>query len=262
MPLDDVDIHAKLKSQLLAAMVAAVELVARDFAADAGACRLFNSSGDQCQPASYAAARQLALDDDQRAALEQWPEQSGSLLSVLSDEELTESVFRPRDLMPGKAAEPQLYQGMPAAAQVRDALCACVPLDDQAWIALAWLRCNESKPFSLHEVRGVMGIYPTLQRRLRQGYEGEMLTDATNHPSIAASQAGPTGNNGGDSVYGRLSSTEQQVLDHLRRGRTERETAEHLGRSRHTVHVHVKSIYRKLGVYSRRELMELVTTAP
>ncbi len=47
----------------------------------------------------------------------------------------------------------------------------------------------------------------------------------------------------------------QQVLDGLLTGETEKQLAERLGRSPHTVHTHVKRLYRRFGVASRAELL-------
>ena len=55
-----------------------------------------------------------------------------------------------------------------------------------------------------------------------------------------------------------LSSTERRVLQRLRLQETERQAAEALGRSPNTIHVHVKSIYRKLRVTKRSELLSLL----
>lgn len=52
----------------------------------------------------------------------------------------------------------------------------------------------------------------------------------------------------------QLSQTEQQILHMLIEGMTEKEIAQKLGRSGHTTHVHVRNIYRKASVSSRREL--------
>lgn len=52
-----------------------------------------------------------------------------------------------------------------------------------------------------------------------------------------------------------LSPTEHRIYELLRKPLTEVEIAHKLSRSRHTVHVHVKNIYRKLGVNSRRQLL-------
>lgn len=53
----------------------------------------------------------------------------------------------------------------------------------------------------------------------------------------------------------RLTSREQQVLDHLALGKSVKEIAQDLGRSPHTVHDHVKSLHRKLSASSRGELI-------
>jgi len=59
----------------------------------------------------------------------------------------------------------------------------------------------------------------------------------------------------------RLSPTERRVFSGLVAGRTERQIAGDLSRSPNTVHVHVKSIYLKLGVKGRDELEEAVRAA-
>lgn len=52
----------------------------------------------------------------------------------------------------------------------------------------------------------------------------------------------------------QLSPREREALQHLIAGRSEKEVAALLGRSRHTVHSYVKRIYRTLGVRSRPQL--------
>jgi len=58
-------------------------------------------------------------------------------------------------------------------------------------------------------------------------------------------------------VLARLSSSQRSILERLVEGKTEREIAEKLVRSPHTVHDHVKAIYTALGVSSRHELASL-----
>jgi LuxR family transcriptional regulator, maltose regulon positive regulatory protein len=53
-----------------------------------------------------------------------------------------------------------------------------------------------------------------------------------------------------------LSEREREVLALLSEGRSEREIARELFLSFNTVHSHVKTIYRKLGVGSRAEAVE------
>lgn len=52
-----------------------------------------------------------------------------------------------------------------------------------------------------------------------------------------------------------LPAVQRQTLRLLLIGWSEKQIAAHLGRSRHTVHHHVKQIYRALGVTSRPELL-------
>ena len=55
-----------------------------------------------------------------------------------------------------------------------------------------------------------------------------------------------------------LSPREDEVLRALTEGRTEKEVAQEMGLSPHTIHVHVKSIYKKFAVNRRAELLRKV----
>ncbi|MFN3168612.1 MAG: helix-turn-helix transcriptional regulator [Phycisphaeraceae bacterium] len=59
-----------------------------------------------------------------------------------------------------------------------------------------------------------------------------------------------------------LSTTERTVLGYLLQGMTERQVANELDRSHNTVHVHVRNIYRKLGVTSRKMLFHAMAQDP
>lgn len=56
----------------------------------------------------------------------------------------------------------------------------------------------------------------------------------------------------------RITPREQLILEQLSLGRTVKQIASTLGRSPHTIHDHVKSLHRKLGVSSRGELIARV----
>ena len=56
----------------------------------------------------------------------------------------------------------------------------------------------------------------------------------------------------------RVTPREQLILEQLSLGRTVKQIASTLGRSPHTIHDHVKSLHRKLGVSSRGELIARV----
>lgn len=61
---------------------------------------------------------------------------------------------------------------------------------------------------------------------------------------------------------GTLPPRLREVLGELLAGRSEKEIALQVGLSRHTVHDHVKRLYRRLDVSSRPELMALFVAAP
>ena len=52
-----------------------------------------------------------------------------------------------------------------------------------------------------------------------------------------------------------LSQRLEQTLESLLEGKSEKQVAAQLGLSQHTVHVYVKSLYKKYGVSSRGELL-------
>lgn len=54
-----------------------------------------------------------------------------------------------------------------------------------------------------------------------------------------------------------LAARDEQVLSALKAGLTERQVADALGLSPHTVHSHVKAVYRRVGVKSRAQLLSL-----
>lgn len=58
----------------------------------------------------------------------------------------------------------------------------------------------------------------------------------------------------------QLSDREREVLARLMSGDNEKQAAIHLKISRHTVHDHVKQLYRRLEVSSRGELLSLFVT--
>src|SRR5690606_8191909 len=65
-----------------------------------------------------------------------------------------------------------------------------------------------------------------------------------------------------EQLISRLTRMECQVLHYLRLGCTERQISLEIHRSQHTVHVHVKNIYRKLNVSSRKQLMDIFDDSP
>jgi DNA-binding NarL/FixJ family response regulator len=55
----------------------------------------------------------------------------------------------------------------------------------------------------------------------------------------------------------RLLPRQEQVLSALKAGMTDRQAADALGLSSHTVHSHVMAVYHRMGVKSRAQLLSL-----
>lgn len=258
MWLSQVAVYSRLHSNLFGALIQSVEVVALALAADAAAGRVY-AAPDRL-PATYASNRQLAVSSGQMSALHDWPRDPGALFEVLRDQSPPRHVFRAHELTGHGAgsADGSLFGQVESVAPVVDSLCTWVAIAGEAWAAIAFLRCGTSHGFSSSFREALDQYHPAVARRLREGY----------HHDLAQTPRGPARRtaSGGDrpteiDLYRRLSETEQRVFECLCQGMTERHIAETMHRSRHTVHVHVKSIYRKLNVRSRAELQALIDKA-
>lgn len=61
-----------------------------------------------------------------------------------------------------------------------------------------------------------------------------------------------------EDMLDHLNARERETLMHLCSGASEKEIALRIGRSHHTIHSYVKTVYRKLGVTSRAELVAML----
>ena len=62
----------------------------------------------------------------------------------------------------------------------------------------------------------------------------------------------------GSSAADRLTERQLEVARLAARGLTDREIADELGLSPHTVHTHLRNIFVRLGISSREELPQLL----
>jgi DNA-binding CsgD family transcriptional regulator len=244
---DEVD--AKLSSNLFGfgALVQSVEVAARLLEADAAAGRLYEVPAPL--PTCYGSCPGLAPSPRDVAALEAWPERPDSPFERLRSGRIGE-VFGLGDIVPPKAqAARRIKCPVEPLAPVLDGLGAWVSVSGQVWAAMLFLRCEGNRPFDEASRQALARYQRPMRERFRLGYRVD----------LGLGEVGGSGQDGettAAAVYQHLSDTERQVLHYLEEGWTEPQIAEALGRSRHTVHVHVKSIYRKLNVRSKRQLRE------
>lgn len=245
-------IYAKLESPLFGTLVQTVELAASAVSAPLAAARIFNAP--TYAPNVYVSAGPLRTGKHQQRVLEAWPSSSPSLFDAIRRQGPAEATFRPRELLDSYSDDQKvLYAMLEALCPIRDAACVPLNLNGTVWAVAAFLRCEKQPHFTDAELDTLERMRPAMTRALRQGFDREL---SRKHPT-AAEVVGAGHPMGTHELIQRLSQTERAVLHLLRAQLTERQIAERMGRSRHTVHVHVKSIYRKLGVRSRQQLIDL-----
>jgi DNA-binding CsgD family transcriptional regulator len=122
---------------------------------------------------------------------------------------------------------------------------------------------------------------PTLREaadQLRAGRAGDMVTLLLSGGPVSARAEVVPDNGSSDATilrltpiaeeaplpcgWASLTDTERSVAQIVAEGLTNREAAEHLFLSRHTVDFHLRSIFRKLGASSRVHLARLVPSEP
>ncbi|WP_236254396.1 helix-turn-helix transcriptional regulator [Mucisphaera calidilacus] len=193
-------------------------------------------------PAEGTVATGLSPEIARTLNLSQWHTDEGSLIRYcMGEAEHHDQVIRPlalRGISP--MVQAALFRRFTRHRQLGDVLAAVISLSGHHAITVVFARWAGANSFVESDERVMEGLIRRLPARLTQ--------------ARAASAAPPRVLT---KVNGRraLTNTESVVLDYLRQSLTEVQIANELSRSPHTVHVHVKSIYLKYGVSSRKELL-------
>lgn len=125
--------------------------------------------------------------------------------------------------------------------RIDDVIGLSFDLAPQILCRIVYLRCGGHAPFSGKNLWMAEKLYPMIVTGAKQAFR--QLPHPNSHTT--------------EDLLANLSEMERQVLEKLCRCQIEREIAEVLGVSPHTIHVHVKSIYRKLMVSNHRQLLKL-----
>lgn len=266
-------VYERLDSAVFASLLQVVELAIPATSADAGAGRIYDAKEG---PWTYVSAGRLGVPRQHEPIVHEWPIEQRSVFGRLGAHPPRQALFRPREVLRDPAPADQLFGPIEAHHHVADALAAPIRLSDEAWCLLMLFRCGCNPPFQPEEERRIHHMHDRFVRALRRGYEIERAAQHTDVRAChaptaptadtpppadgqpdAAATAGPVGSENEAALLARLSATERRVLEYLRRQYTERQVGEHMERSPHTIHVHVKNIYRKLVISSRKQLLEL-----
>lgn len=245
-------IQARLNSPLFGAMVHAAEMARPGVRADAVAARLFDAPPHT--PDAYVNA--LTLQPCPEATfreLQDWPKREDSIFSLIRERGPREGICRPHLLADGDRTAHGHCEPLHALSSVVDAVCLMAPAAAGTSCCILLFRCGKSGPFEPHRLETLDRLRPDFARVLMRAGAHAGAAGLEEREGLAPGSLRPV-----SLLLARLSRTERRVLTHLRNRLTEREVAEQIHRSPHTVHVHVKNIYRKLGVSSRAELLSLL----
>lgn len=195
-------------------------------------------------------------------AMQEWPYSHDSIFEFFMRRNIRDGAFRPREFFSEQDfTARRFFRVFEPHADVIDSYCMTFPIRDQVWAMLLYLRARPSNEFTPGDASLLQRLKPAIAGAIRGAFlESLQIAPAEN---VLASGPPITPSNPARSpdvahLLATLSKTEYEVCELLRTNATERQVAEGLGRSPHTIHVHVKNIYRKLSVNSRRELMRLL----
>ena len=245
------DLEARLACPMSAALVQAVALTGEYLQADIAAARIYNLASNLHDHYVWQ-SRPLADDD---IALRNWPHAQPSVFHLLHRVPVNRVLTLPQlaRALALPAAPANLWAGLRVRRQPQDALALLLPLLGQCRIAIILLRCQAYHAFTSDDHATFDSLRPALAESLSraQGQRDDLKTSTWSHLPPPPTRTVVVNR------LLRLSRMERRVLRLLRRGCTERRVAQQLNRSPHTVHVHVKNIYRKMDVNCRAQLLAL-----
>ncbi len=254
--MDDVTIFSQLNSSWHGGLHHVLGVVAPALDVSVSAGRIF---ADFAKPAPCVLdARGLDLPSGAHTALQDWPIQNESVFGFVERKKLTDHVFRPREIVDELTfARHRLYHPIEPFTKVVDVLGATFPVLPNVWCMVVFLRCSKQRAFTDIDFQALERFKPAMANVLRISARQEFArSNAVSSTEMADGSLGqalvdPAG------LLAKLTRTERRVLELLRSHATERAVADQMHRSPHTVHVHVKNIYRKMNVKSRKHLLQL-----
>ncbi len=252
MHLDEVGVFARLESAIFGVFLQAMRVTGSAVGADVTAIRIFE--GEHGPMNAFVDASRLGLTPREEQALQVWPYDCNSIFEYARQQRLHDRSFRPCSLLENPADHDRFFAPITAHRPVLDSYCLSFPIAGQAWCLALYLRCGKQTNFESSELQALDRFKPAVARLVSNGYHRDTRHNNGGHAWPGAESHTQSGQD----LVSRLSRTEKLVYPHLLTTRTEREIADTIHRSPHTVHVHVKNIYRKAGVNSRKQLQALM----
>ncbi|MEZ6191683.1 MAG: LuxR C-terminal-related transcriptional regulator [Phycisphaerales bacterium] len=208
------------------------------------------------QETVYAACRTGRLETPRYNTLRKWPSNTCSLYWRGNENTSTDQacLLKPEDAAHAAVCQ-EVARELAAPEINEDIRCLGLTLSCKPICKALFVRLAPRPPFEERDSESIMRFTAQASYILQQSFYRDQ-----NDPDIDSPPLQFVHNTSDISqLLDQLSSTEHRVLQRLRLNETERQVALSLGRSPNTVHVHVKSIYRKLRVTSRKQLLKLLS---
>lgn len=251
---DEASVEVRLRSPIHAALVHVIGVTAPAIGADAAAIRLFRGAPQAGTDEAYILSPRGGAAA--AAPSQAWPMTPGSVFGRLYDQGLSDGAFRISERLANTPSQDGALLGpLDPTRAANDAIAVAFVVREPTWCVAAYVRRERQAAFGPEAVAMLDRLKPTLKWVVLTG-----MQRATHVGLPPVSTEEPRRQRPTDALS-RLSETERKVLDLLMMGMTERQAADQIGRSPHTVHVHVKNVYRKLDVTSRRQLRLIVDQA-
>jgi len=240
----------ELESAVYGSLAHTTEVFIDTVSADAAIARVLG--GPPIPGCVYIGSRGLARSPQHRRELRRWPTDPRSPFKQFQEKTRQDTAWLLSSIGPEK--EPtsrEITRAFAVSHRVSGAMFLMLDIEDQIQCMVVLVRNGEHQPFHDVDLDRAKGLAPAAGHVIHEGFIRQLQgSQPTTQESL-----GPISAN---ILLERLSRTELKILQRLLERDTERQVAQAIERSPHTVHVHVKSIYRKLMVSSRKQLMDML----
>jgi DNA-binding CsgD family transcriptional regulator len=240
----------ELESSVYGSLAHTTEVFIDTVSADAAVARIHG--GPPIPGCVYIGSRGLARSPQHRRELRRWPTDPRSPFKQFQEKTRQDTAWQLNASDP--ANEPacrEITRAFAVPHRISGAMCLILDIEDQMRCMIVLVRGGEHQPFHEVDVERAKALAPAAGRVVREGLIRQLQSI---NPALKDSLRPIATNN----LLERLSKTELRILPRLLERETERQIAQTIGRSPHTIHVHVKSIYRKLMVSSRKQLADML----
>ena len=241
----------ELDSALYGSLAHVTEVLIDHVSADAGISRVLGAP--PIPGCIYIGSRGLARNPATRKQLKRWATEPQSPFTHTPEQTYQPAVKLINASHPqSQWACTQITRVLGSPRTVSGMMQLNLGLENNIQCMTLLIRRHENRPFHEADSKRIGELAQRATQIIRQGLTRQLAGESKNEPGTSLAPIST------DILLQRLSKTERGVLQLLLQRETEKSIAKTINRSPHTVHVHVKSIYRKLMVSSRKQLLQML----